>query len=301
MSMVVGINLGRNGRDSWNNDQLRIDTEHTIVYKVIMTTGTGLSGSLDESANEYSVSLVSGVPSIGSLSALVSGAFCINRQFTEVGPAVWDVECTFSNTSKKASEANSSNEPWDLDPTWRWSSENIEVPLVFDADDPTKAIANSAGESIAGATTVIALPVLTIKRFELGFSDSTIRNYTNRRNEATFWGYDAGKVLCSSITADPEKRDNVKYWGVEYVFKMNTTEYGWDLLLLDEGTYYWSGGSPGSGVKVPFGDSAFQQVIGNLNGAGGRNTTTTPEFVGPYKRYKKADFNSLNLGPWTWA
>jgi len=301
MSMVVGINLGRNGRDSWNNDQLRIDTQHTVVYKVVMTTGSGLSGSLWEAATEYNVAQVSGVPVIGSLSAIVAGAYCIDRQFNEVGPAVWEVECQFSNVSQKASEAQQSNEPWNLEPTWRWSSENIEVPLTFDADDPTKAIANSAGESIAGATTVIALPVLTIRRFELGFADSVIRNYTNRRNETTFWGYSAGKVLCSSITAEPEKRDNVKYWSVEYVFKMNVTDYGWDLLLLDEGTYYWSGGAPGAGVKTPFGDSAFQQVIGNLNGSGGKNTTTTPAFVGPYKRYKKADFNDLSLGPWTWA
>lgn len=301
MSMVVGINFGRNGRDSWNDDQLRIDTEHTIVYKVVMTTGAGLSGSLWEGATEYNVAQVSGVPSIGSLSALVAGAYCIDRQFNEVGPSVWEVECQFSNVAKKASEAQASNQPWDLEPTWKWTSENIEVPLTFDADDPTKAIANSAGESIAGSTTVIALPVLTIRRFELGFSDSTIRNYTNRRNESTFWGYAAGKALCSSITADQEKRDNTKYWSVEYVFKFNVTDYGWDLLLLDEGTYYWSGGSPGSGVKVPFGDSAFQQVIGNLDGSGGKNNTTTPAFVGPYRRYKKAEFNSLNLGPWTWA
>lgn len=301
MSLVVGITLGRNGRDSWNSDQLRIDTQHSITYKVIMTTGLGLSGSLWESATEYDVSVVSGVPAIGSLSALVAGAYCIERQFNETGPGVWEVECQFSNVNQKASEAQSANEPWNLEPTWRWSSENIEVPLTFDADDPTKAITNSAGESIAGATTVIALPVLTIRRFEIGFSDATIRNYTNRRNQSTFWGYSAGEVLCSSITAEPERRGNTKYWAVEYVFKMNTTEYGWDLMLLDEGTFYWSGGSPGTGTKKPFGDSAFQQVIGNLDGDGGKNLTNTPEFVGPYKRYKQANFNSLSLGPWTWA
>lgn len=300
MSMVVGINLGRNGRDSWNNEQLRIDTEHTVTYKVVMTTGSGLTGSLWEGATEYDVAQVSGVPVIGSLSAIVAGAYCIDRQFNEVGPAVWEVECQFSNVSQKASEAQTSNEPWDLEPTWRWSFENMEVPMNYDVQDPTIPVTNSAGERIVGATTVATIPVLTIRRFELAFSGDTILDYTNHVNSTTFWGAGADKVLCAGIAAEQEKRDNVKYWSVEYVFKFFMFEDGWTLKLLDEGTYYWVGGV-GTGKRVPFGDDAFNQIVGNLDGAGGKNLTSTPAFVGPYNRYKSKDFNTLTLGPWTWA
>lgn len=298
MSLVVGIKLGRNGRDSWNDEQMRIDTQHTIVYKVVMTTGSGLSGSLDESANEYAVALVSGVPGIGSVSALVAGAYCIERQFNEVGPAVWEVDCLFDNTVKRADEAD--QEPWELEPTWRWSFETLEVPLFYDADDPTIAITNSAGERIIGASTAITVPVLTIHRFERPFDESVIQDYVNTRNSEAFWGADPDHVFCAGINADPEKKDGLKYWSVEYVFKFNNTEYGWGLRLLDEGTYYL-GDDLDWGKQIPFGDSAFQQIIGNLNGNGGKNTSGVPAFVGPYNRYPAKDFNDLDLGPWTWG
>jgi hypothetical protein len=45
----------------------------------------------------------------------------------------------------------------------------------------------------------------------------------------------------------------------------------------------------------------FNCQMGNLNGSGGKNTTSTPAFVGPFNKFKSADFNDLNLGPWTWA
>ncbi len=63
------------------------------------------------------------------------------------------------------------------------------------------------------------------------------------------------------------------------------------------------GGSKGTGAKVPFGDDAFQQTTGNLNGSGGKNTSlTTPVFISPsFNRYKSANFNDLSLGPWSWA
>ncbi len=299
MSQVVGINFGRGGGDRWNEDQLRIDTQHTITYKVVMTTGSGLSGSLNENASEYDVAQVPGVPPMGSVSALIGGAFCIDRFFTEVGPAVWEVECIFDNTARKADEAEEANEPWELEPTWRWTSESMELPMNFDVEDPTIAITNSAGERIIGATTVATIPVLTIRRFEVGFTHSTIKAYTNHINSASFWGTAEERVLCAGITAEPEKRDGVKYWSVEYIFKFFDYQYGWGLRLLDEGTYYWIG-AVGTGKRVPFGDDAFQQIVGNLDGNGGKNNTNTPVFVGPYNRYKKADFNSLNLGPWTW-
>jgi hypothetical protein len=91
---------------------------------------------------------------------------------------------------------------------------------------------------------------------------------------------------------------------VEYQFKFwSNNGEGWKIKLLDEGTYYWSGGSKGTGAKVPFGDDAFQQTTGNLNGSGGKNTSlTTPVFISPsFNRYKSANFNDLQLGPWSWA
>lgn len=302
MSQVVGIRVGVNSQDTWNERDYRIDTTHQAVYTVIMTNGLGLSGGFDESARENLVANVIGVPRIGTVSPILAGAYCVDRTITEIGPATWEVTCTFDNSQKRADTSTTNNEPWNIDPEWSWSFENQEVPLTYDIETPTRAIRNSAGESLPPLTTTIAIPILTIRRAELSFNDNTIDQYVNKRNSASFWGRAADKALMAGITATQEKRQDAKYWLVEYVIKFNNQPEGWNVKVLDEGTYYWVGGV-GTGQKVPFGDDAFQQVVGNLNGSGGKNTNpTVPAFVSPpYRRYDKIDFNTLNLGPWTWS
>lgn len=313
MSMVVGIKPGPNSKDTWNEEQLRIDTEHTAIYTVIMTNGAGLSGGLNESARENTVANVLGVPKIGTDSPILPGASCIDRDITEVGPATWEVTAVFSNKVRKATEAfdgDTEKEPWDLEPTWNWTSETIEVPMTYEValpgEDP-RAITASTGEPLGQLTKPISVPILTIRRAELAFDKNKILQFTNHTNSSSFWDADDESVLCASITANPEKKYAQKYWMVEYVFKFSPLEEGWKFLAHDEGTFYYSDPEPAGaiyigGKKLPFGDDAFQQTIGNLDGMGGRNVSGTPAFVEPaYRRYPVANFNSLSLGPWTWA
>jgi hypothetical protein len=301
MSAVIGIRLGVGAVDTWNEKEFRIDTQHTEVVTVVMTNGTGLTGGLWEAARENLVANVVGVPKIGDPSTILAGAFCIQRSFAEVGPATWEVTCVYDNTQKRGDTTTIDNEPWDLEPEWSWSSETMEIPLTYDAENPSRAITNSAGEPLPAVTTPIVIPILTIRRAEQSFNDSIIETYSNKTNSASFWGRAAGKALMASVTANQARRQNAKYWTVEYVIKFSPLAEGWKYKPLDEGTYYWQGGV-GTGIKTPFGDDAFQQVVGNLNGSGGRNTSPlTPVFVSPpYARYGTINFNSLSLGPWTW-
>jgi len=302
MSLWVGVRIGANASEVWDNKDRRVNTRHTEVHKVVMTTGAGLSGSLDYEAREDEVALVSGLPWVGINSTILPGAWCIERSFDEVDPAVWEVTCVFDNSVTRAEDgANSETgepiEPWDLTPEWEWGSESLEVPLLKDAEDPTIAITNSAGEPLPPTTTQIAIPILTIRRAEKPFNPAVITTYTNKRNSTTFWDAGEGKVLCSGITAQPAKKDTFKYWNVTYTFKFKMDEDGWDFYPLDEGHYYLGIGD----IKIPFGDDAFQQIVGNLDGSGFINTSGIPAFAGPYHRYDKANFNTLDLGPWTWA
>jgi hypothetical protein len=302
MSAILGIKLGKNAVDTWNEKDFRIDTEHTEIYKVLMTTGVGLTGQLWEAAQENLVANVAGLPRIGTDSVILPGAFCIKRSFQEVGPATWEVECTYSNIQKRGDDSDVNNNPWDIDPEWTWGYENMEVPMTADAQDSTRGITNSAGEPLPPVTKPIAITVLTIRRAELSFDDSIIDTYVNHVNSSTYWGRAAGKALMAGITAQTAKRDYTKYFNVEYTIKFSPLPEGWAFEPLDEGTYYWQGGV-GTGRKVPFGDDAFQQVVGNLNGSGGKNSNPlTPSFVSPpYNRYDEVNFNALNLGPFTWA
>jgi hypothetical protein len=302
MSAVIGKRVGINSQETFDLDKLRVNLQHSVVFVVQMTDGVGLAGSPDEDARENEVVLVPGIPAIGAASDIAAGAYCISRTCTEIGPATWEVECVFDNQTIKANESN--QEPWDITPRWSWSAETIEVPLLFDAQDPTRPFYNSAGESLPPLTTPETIQVLTITRAELYFDYTQIPNYMNRVNSQGFWGAAANTVLCASISATQERKEQVAYWNVEYQFKFwSNNGEGWKIKLLDEGTYYWSGGSKGTGAKVPFGDDAFQQTTGNLNGSGGKNTSlTTPVFISPsFNRYKSANFNDLQLGPWSWA
>lgn len=282
---VVGIRFGVGSNENWNAEKLRVDASHKATYLVRMDS---------ETARENSVALVSGVPYIGAPSPVLSGAVCISRTINEVGPNTWEVEAEFSQQYDTEPQET---EPWNLDPEWSWSCEQQEEPLLYDAVTED-AILNSAGEPLPPISRQIAIPVLTIKRAEASFSGSTILDYVNHVNSGTFWGAPAYTALMADISATQANHEGVGYWEVTYQIKFNLlVTAGWRARLLDHGTYYWSGAARGVGRKVPFGDDAFQQVLGNLDGNGYRNDTTTPEFV-VYNRYETADFSTLSLGPW---
>lgn len=287
---LIGVQYGVSASESWNDSDLRKDTDHTAIYVV---------QSDDESDREAEIGLTSGVPKIGSASDVYFGCTCISRNITEQSPLVWHIECQFSSVSNGGGgdEVEEDVEPWDRQPEWFWGAETMEEPLLYDAQDPDIAIANSALEPLPPITKPVVIPVLTIDRYELDFDPDTILLYTNKVNDGEFWGADIDQALMAAITAKPERINGTKVWKVTYVIKFKIDEYGWTVRLLDQGTYYWSG-TVGSSQKLPFSDDAFQQVIGNLNGSGGKNTTTTPEFV-TFNRYENANFDDLNLGPWS--
>jgi hypothetical protein len=227
------------------------------------------------------------------ISPVDSAARCIGREITERGPKVWEVSATFSKNFR--TEPTEEGFPWDRLPTWSWTPETIDEPLLYDAQD-NSSISNSAFEPMTPVTRPIAVPVLNISRYEQVFSPTTILAYSNMVNSQTFWGATAGQVLCAGISAAQEILDDWRIWKVAYTFRFKVDTYGWKLRLLDQGTYYWSG-TVGSSQKVPFGDKAMQQIVGNLDGAGGKNSTTTPAFI-EFSRYAAVDFNALQLGPW---
>lgn len=286
MARVIGIRYGISSSESYNAGDARVDASHTATYVVEMD---------NEDQTQPSVLATPGVPAIGQPSLIIEGGYCVSRECTEIAPLIWEVACEFSNAIG-GSEEPDDTPPWDRTPKWEWGFETVEEPLLYDAQDDTKAIRNSAGEPLPPVTVPVALPVLTIQRTELTFSGQRILDYVNHVNSAEFWGAAAGQALMSGIDASQTTIQGVKAWEVSYTIKFKMDTHGWDLRLLDQGTYYWSGAVYAS-ERVPFGDDAFQQVLGNLDGSGGRNDTSTPAFV-TYKRYDEIDFNDLDLGPW---
>lgn len=278
---LAGITFGCSSDEQYNQEKYRIDGSHVAVYKFV---------SDSEADREDDVASATGCPAIGDASTIMSGARCISRRITEVDRLVWEVEAEFSQNYKTTP---SDTAPWSRDPEVSWSFETVEEPLLFDAQTTTKAIQNSAGEGLPPISRPIAVPVLTISRYETSFSASTILSYVNFVNDATFFGASAGQALCSGISATKETQQGTDCWKVTYTFKFKMDSYGWTARILDQGSYYWTG-TVGSSEKKPFSDDALNPIIGNLDGSGGKNATTTPVFV-TFERYDEADFSTLSL------
>lgn len=282
MASVLGVRYGVGSTETYNATRLKVDGSHVEIYVVQMDS---------VAQREDDVASVVGVPAIGAASSILTGAYCVSRNITEIAPLVWEVECEFSDSID--GEAPNGDPPWNRTQKESWSFETIEEPLLVDAQDNSEPIANSAGEALPPVGVPVAIPVLTIRRTQQTFNPQTILDFVNHVNDATFRGAAAGQALMAGIQADPAEIQGTSVWEVVYSIKFKMDQYGWKLRLLDQGTYYWSG-AVGTSQRLPFGDDAFQQIIGNLDGSGGKNTTATPEFV-EYNRYDEADFSTLSL------
>jgi len=282
---VTGIRIGVSTQEQYNDSERRVDVSHEATYCVVMDADT---------YREPDVLAVAGVPWIGYPSPIYPAAKCIGRTVTELALAVFEVKADFANTSK--SDPDDQTPPEDRSPVWSWGFETLEEPLLTDARDVTIAIRNSAGEPLPPITQPNAIPVLTIERYKTSFDYNEVFDYVNTLNQSAFWGASANTCLLAGITATPEQFESGDLWKVVYTIKFKRGTNPWKAKLLDEGLFYWSGGSFGSGQKTPFGDDAFQQVVGNLDGSGGENATSTPAFV-EYERYDEKDWAPLDLGP----
>jgi len=207
----------------------------------------------------------------------------------------WIADLSFEELA--ISETPESGSPPDsLIPEWSWSAETIDKDWFIDADG--NQIATSAGEQIALAMP-LAIPVLTIERYEASFDPSVIIDYMNHRNSSPFWGADEDQVICAAI--EDRKDTHVVFGGqfyrkVRYVFKfavpfIEEVLEGWTDVLIDRGTFY----KDSNGNKLHFKVGAGE-TTGNLDGHGGK-ATDGQYFVQRVNRFPPADFNDLYLGP----
>lgn len=270
-----------------------------------------LAGSDDE--NEATILATSGIPLPYSY---LRGGFLKRRSAKEIETHArhWEVEVEYdSNIDPNLADQSSGggaggtpSPPESLLPEWQWDADEYEEVIATDQQNGA-IIKNKVDEKII-VTRPVKLPTLVISRYELSFSPSTILNYANHVNSASFWGAPAQCALLKAARDQPVTIGGVRYRKVEYHFAFNFKKnklgdtIGWKWYGLHEGTQYLRYADPGEPggpfIKVPFKDANGHRTKGNLKDTGFAALSDDDVSFLEFNRFPAVDFNSLSLGPW---
>lgn len=232
------------------------------------------------------------IPKVGDV---VRNAYCEKKTVNEVeaSAGLWEIHCTFNSRLPTGEDIVQVN----------WNVEEVEEIVTFDQVTGVP-VTNSVGEPLP-LKTLITIPVLDITRIEDDFDPDLILNYGNRVNSATFYGAPPLCALMKGPTGNERYIDGIKRYEVNYKIMFNLMidpdtlqPRGWLAYLLNHGTFYKDvgGGSSSTTVYRRF-TLDGRPTTGNLNLDGTARPFGLPPIYLPYNRYRLADFNELDLGP----
>lgn len=294
---VRGISVdGRQG--SLNEEK---DREYSLVYKVVTD---------DRNDGPEIVMTAAGIPLIGSV--YVSGndfdpdAVVINKAASQGdSPWEWEVEVTFStvvDSDPEDEEENPLLRPADV--SYSFASRRI-IPRGHYSDplapsgtkDFEVAIEASNGEKFDPQPEVdLAEPVLSISKNVATINAADLMSLANAVNSDFFLGAEPRQLKLDAPQATRQWNKTVGYyWQVSYAIRFRYDT--WDIQLLNQGTYYWSGGRPANPTsKTPktVKDDGGNPTVINLTTSGDLNTTSTPTFT-RLRFFREINFSSLGL------
>ena len=219
---------------------------------------------------------------------------------------IWEVPIFYTTQFPQVDADDLNKAPTERRVKRRWSFETEEVAITADAitGDP---FVNKVGQPLE-ETTELTIPVLTIERYELAFSPTTILNYVNHTNSGAFYGAPAKTAAMAGIEAEEdaaEVYEGVLYDRVRYVikFRIPVTEEnkGWVVRILNMGTVHRD--PDNADLLVPYlsdeetTTALRTQITGPLDIDGGRNPDGSPVVFLEFNKKKLADFDTLLIGP----
>jgi hypothetical protein len=168
--------------------------------------------------------------------------------------------------------------------------------LVAEKDLVTSdAVVNSAYERFdPPPERRVANLVLHFKKNFADFVAVTLTDYLYTTNSKIFYGFDAGRVLCTDIQATLKNDNNVSYWEVSFEFEV--AKKTWKLELLDQGFWYFD---TDAAKFKNFADDAGQPASKPrlLNGQGdplANPITDDPVFLS-FTIYESKNFDDLKI------
>lgn len=185
-----------------------------------------------------------------------------------------------------------------------YETEILMIAAVADRNTTTGAVedvvGSSAGEPFDPAPEEeLEILIINVQRWEApGFSVATFYDYNGAVNSAAFtWGDQTIGVAEAKLRMriGPEETyinpaDNTTEAYREYNYQIAVSPLGWDLVVLDRGTYY----KDGSNIKK-FLDDFSEPYVGLLDGSGGALASGGTPVFRTFNTRKRRAFASLSL------
>ena len=268
----------------------RVTVSHTHKYQIVV-----------DDENDYGDALFALLPDYTRVGWAFGGGNCLIRSRSldrEAGARLkWILTINADDKFDEETKQDMAKPPDQRKPDWSWDFETIQRALTVDRQG--QAIENTAGDPF-DVERDIALPILTITRHQAQFDPDTIASYVNHVNKTTFWGVDAGAVLCTGIRDRKDSEEvyaGISYRLVTYIFKFAVPVIadvleGHTLILVNNGPNQLVAGER-VGIKDKYGVS----IRANLSVFGAALAQGVAPILRRFEQFPEAEFNDLNLGP----
>jgi len=249
-AFVRGISVdGRGG--SIDKD---LKTEYSVIYKVYTD---------DRRDGPAIVRTAFGIPDIGDIytpgNDYDPAAVVVDKSVRQGdSPYEWEVEVSYSNDVEKdpaTTDENPLNQPTEY--SFGFQNRKIIIPGYYtDPGVPTadfsweKGVYAPNGEEFNPQPEVdIGEPVLRVKLNMPIIVFADLMAYTNMVNSDRWNGCSPRQLQFQSPTVVTKYHKSVgKYWECEFTlaYRFDT----WDIQVLNQGTYYWTGGAPADPLGI---------------------------------------------------
>lgn len=138
------------------------------------------------------------------------------RNVQQTGPQYYVV--TIGYDALVSDPTDPTQSPLTRPPVFTYSSVTQEVEIDEDRDG--KPIQTINGEPLVGVTRPFTDLVITVQRNLPTFNPVSISTYMNKVNSATWYGFPAGTVRITDISATSVFSDDFAYWDVSVAFQV---------------------------------------------------------------------------------
>jgi len=193
---------------------------------------------------------ISNAPGVTFLDSHPDAPYCLafNVSVGNYNGSRWHYLVTWDYEVPQRSQSQLDPNPLNRADIWKFSTTGMSVPALFyyygSGNNDRRALTNSAGDFLEGATTDLSLLQASISGNRQSFDYNLAATVTNCVNESPYLGGAAYTWKCSGISGQPAvevvNEQEIRYWQVEVSLEYNPT--GWPLVLPNVGWNYVYGG-----------------------------------------------------------